>query len=477
MYWAPLPPPTAVTLLSGHHQTEPWTLQYAVRVLEAYDVDIVFFYIPQLVQALRYDHLGYVQHYLLFAAKISQLFAHTIIWNMKANMFLFNKDGQATEPDSLKPRLDAIVDRIVNGLSGSDKDFYEREFEFFHKITSISGSLMPLVRSGGSKPEKKKKIDEEMAKIKVEVGVYLPTNPEGIVLDIDYTSGRPLQSHAKAPYMATFKDHDKKDAAQHRWMSVIFKVGDDCRQDLLCLQLIAIFKSIFQRAQLNLYLFPYRMVPTGPGCGVLEVVPRSISRDIMGRERVNGLHAWYRAQFGPENSVAYKRAQHNLVRSLAASSLVLYLLQIKDRHNGNIMFDEDGHIVHIDFGFMLGIAPGGGILEPAPFKLTAEMVDVLGGHVQAPSYRLFMHLLIKAFLTARNYADEIIDMVRMMQDSGLPCFRGEATVRALRDRFVLHKTERQAAEHMVACIRQSHENTRSVFYDRFQHLTNGIPYA
>ena len=41
------------------------------------------------------------------------------------------------------------------------------------------------------------KIDEEMAKINVEVGVYLPSNPDGIVVDIDKKSGRPLQSHAK----------------------------------------------------------------------------------------------------------------------------------------------------------------------------------------------------------------------------------------------------------------------------------------
>jgi len=41
------------------------------------------------------------------------------------------------------------------------------------------------------------KIDEEMAKIKLEVGVYLPSNPDGEVIDLDRKSGRPLQSHAK----------------------------------------------------------------------------------------------------------------------------------------------------------------------------------------------------------------------------------------------------------------------------------------
>jgi len=43
----------------------------------------------------------------------------------------------------------------------------------------------------------KQKIDVEMAKINVEVGVYLPSSPDGKVVDIDRKSGRPLQSHAK----------------------------------------------------------------------------------------------------------------------------------------------------------------------------------------------------------------------------------------------------------------------------------------
>ena len=112
----------------------------------------------------------------------------------------------------MKPQLDAMVDGIVKELSGEARSFYDREFAFFHEVTSISGKLKPFIKK--SKKEKKAnsihisttiahvsplqdKIDEEMAKITVEVGVYLPSNPDGEVVDIDKKSGRPLQSHAK----------------------------------------------------------------------------------------------------------------------------------------------------------------------------------------------------------------------------------------------------------------------------------------
>ncbi|KAJ3069700.1 phosphatidylinositol-4- kinase [Podochytrium sp. JEL0797] len=457
LYWSPVSPISAISYLNPQFN-HPWILQYAFRVLEYHPVDQVFFYIPQVVQALRHDMAGYVEHFILKTAKISQLFAHQIIWNMKANMFVFvqvKKHEERVDPDPIKPTLDSIIEKIKSSLSGQDLEFYEREFKFFDEVTGISGKLKPFIKR--SKAEKKQKIDEEMRKIKVEVGVYLPSNPESIVVDIDVDSGRPLQSHAKAPFMATFKVKDEVEGSGSAWQSAIFKVGDDCRQDVLALQLISIFKNIVEHSGLDVYLYPYRVVATDCGCGVIEVIPHSISRDMMGREKVNSLPNYFSEKYGSSDSFEFKKAQEAFVRSLAAYSVVLYIVSIKDRHNGNIMFDDSGHTVHIDFGFILDIAPGGIEFEASPFKLTTEFVELMGGDASA-AYKLFTELVVKTFLALRPFAEEIVQMVALMLDSGLPCFKGEGTVKKLRSKFQLELDDKKAAEFMLQQIVKSHEN-------------------
>lgn len=496
LYWAPVNPITAVTYFLPAYENHPFVLQYAMRALESHSVDITFFYVPQIVQSLRYDALGYVQRYIIETAKFSQLFAHQILWNMTANAY---KDEDSTIEDPLKPKLDLVTNNMIASFSGSDKDFYEREFSFFGQITDVSGKLRPYIKK--SKPEKKQKIEEELRKIKVEVGVYLPSNPDGTVVGIDRKSGKPLQSHAKAPYMATFrvkKNHeivddsdqgsgiDQNVAKGHSrqtsretlweiWQSAIFKVGDDCRQDILALQLIAAFRGIFNNVGLDVYVYPYRVTATAPGCGVIDVLPNSISRDMLGREAVNGLYDYFISKYGAETSILFQEARNNFVKSMAAYSVISYLLQFKDRHNGNIMIDDQGHVLHIDFGFCFDIAPGGVKFERAPFKLTSEMVSVMGGSTTSQSYRWFEELCIKSFLAARPHTEKLCHLVMLMLDSGLPCFKPE-TIAHLRQRFVLEKSEREAADFMKDLVKKSHNSYSTGVYDQFQLLTNGIPY-
>ena len=177
---------------------------------------------------------------------------------------------------------ECIVNYILSSLTGPAKNFYEREFEFFGKVTAISGIIRPYPK----RPERKKALLNCLSKIEVQPGCYLPSNPEALVIDIDKNTGTPLQSAAKAPFLSRFKaiycgqnqleslamkesNYDNMkylhSIGPEIWQAAIFKVGDDVRQDMLALQIINLFKNIFKKVGLDLFVFPYRVVATAPG--------------------------------------------------------------------------------------------------------------------------------------------------------------------------------------------------------------------
>ena len=461
---APSLSPIACLTAFRRFARNPGWLNYAMRSLESYTPHILFFYTPQIIQTLRHDNLGFINSTIMHVANVSSLFSHQVIWNCHAN----NLDS-----DPLIDDLKKIEKNVIARMRPIELEYYQREFEFFRRVTGISGLLKPYIKK--EKVEKKKKIDEELLKIQVDpnAGLYLPSNPESVVVGIEYDSGRPLQSQAKAPFMATFVIRDEVRGGTKQ--SAIFKVGDDCRQDVLTLQLIAMFKAIWENCRLDMYAFPYRVVATEPGCGVIEVIPKAISRDQLGREHINNLYSYFLQLHGPECDSRFAQARYNFIRSLAAYSLITYLLAVRDRHNGNIMISEDGHIIHIDFGFILDLCPGGIAFEKSPFKLTAEMISILGGQ-NSPYFALFRRRLLQGFLSVRRFQLQFSRLAECMIDAQLPCFTVPNNLLNLRNRFVLDKSDGELIDVVQDLVYRSTENLRTIMYDRYQLRTNGIPY-
>jgi len=139
-------------------------------------------------------------------------------------------------------------------------------------------------------------------------------------------------------------------------------------------------------------------------------------------------------------------AKYNFVASLAGYSLLCYVLQIKDRHNGNILLDTLGHLIHIDFDFFLSNSPGNNFqFEQAPFKLTSEYIELMEG-INSEYFLHFRKLMTKGFLVLQEEYKKIVVLTAMMLsvNQNLPCFVGkEKIISGLNARLFPHCRTKQ----------------------------------
>lgn len=112
-------------------------------------------------------------------------------------------------------------------------------------------------------------------------------------------------------------------------------------------------KHIFEEViNLQIYLRPYEIFVTSASSGFLEFIPNTCSIDYLKKNFPTPdwtLETFFEKYFGDQIDFARK----NFAESLAGYSIFSYLFNVKDRHNGNILLDSEGHLIHIDFGFFL----------------------------------------------------------------------------------------------------------------------------
>ncbi|KAJ3641340.1 hypothetical protein Zmor_027852 [Zophobas morio] len=258
-------------------------------------------------------------------------------------------------------------------------------------------------------------------------------------------------------------------------LSVIVKCGDDLRQELMASQLLQMFQKIWEKEHVPLWVHPYRILCLSNDSGLIEPILNTVSLHQVKKHRQLSLLQYFIQEHGPPTSEAFLTAQKNFVQSCAAYCLFCYLIQVKDRHNGNILLKSDGHLIHIDFGFILSMSPKNLGFETSPFKLTAEFVEVMGGD-QSDMFEYFKILILQGLVAARKHMDMIIPLVEIMRSgSQLPCFKsGAATVQNLKNRFHMSMTEEQLQLEVNRMVEVSIHSLSTKLYDGFQYFTNGI---
>ena len=265
---------------------------------------------------------------------------------------------------------------------------------------------------------------------------------------------------------------------------VIIKSNDDLRQEAFAMQLIELSTEAFEISGLELWTYPYRILATGRTTGVIEMVRNSMSFDSLKKRpgySEGGLLGHFKkmAECAADPSAALTSFKKNFVRSLAAYSLLSYFFVFKDRHNGNLLLDTAGHVIHIDFGFIFGIAPGGSFsLESSvPFKMTEEMIEVMDG-LGSVFFTEFVTLFCCGFLALQAHCETFMTIVDITcEGSTFNCFEGKdrkEIVSKLRERFSPDLSKEETISHAMELIRQACNATGTKQYDFFQYMSQGI---
>ena len=271
--------------------------------------------------------------------------------------------------------------------------------------------------------------------------------------------------------------------AQLEVVSVMSKSNDDLRQEVFIMQMIHYYKSVFAKAHLPIWLKTYRILSTSSTTGLIEVLVDATSIDGLkkadGYPNEGGLRKYFEDTYGGPQSKSFEAAQRNFMQSLAGYSIISYLLGLKDRHNGNIMIDTRGHLIHIDFGFVMGMAPGHEFsMERAPFKLTKEYVEVMGGF-GSECYLEFERLFVEGFKEARKNSQIALGLVEiMMFKSNYPCFSGSrygngVTLKRFENRLMLNVNDKNVDKRATALIKSAYSHWGTNAYDSFQQWSNG----
>ena len=366
-------------------------------------------------------------------------------------------------------------DNINLSMYSSISDTLEKQLSICPKQEKIFDKWKNLEKSlPTNKEELNKKDDLKNKKNEVKETVQTEFD-DFVVLDFDTEQINPFGEPKEKNFEKILKTSCFKKFRTYRVKCFIAKANDDMIQEMFALQLIKKFEEIFKNV--NIFVKSYEVIITSQTSGLIEFLNNSNSIDgiLKNIPKEWDLNNFFRAFFRGEK---FKKAQENFANSLAGFCLLSYYLDIKDRHNGNIMINSEGRIMHIDFGFLLGTSPKNLGFERAQFKLVKSYVDILDGF-EGKMFKHFKEQMVKGLIESKKYFQIISTMIKIMSHSNLPCLAGQNidnVINNLHKKFLFGYSKEQVEKYVDEMINNNYENFWTKRYDQFQYWTNGILY-
>ncbi|KAM9830597.1 phosphatidylinositol 4,5-bisphosphate 3-kinase catalytic subunit delta isoform isoform X1 [Syngnathus typhle] len=434
--WPELPAILALELLD-YSFPDPAVRSFTIRCLRKLSDDELLQYLIQLVQVLKYE--SYLDcdltTFLLERALFNRRIGHFLFWHLRSEIHV----------PSVSLRFGLILEAYCRGNI--------HHIKLLTKQNEAQGKMKVLSDFVKSGPQKMNAEDLKLF-IRKESdalsNLLSPLNPSIVLAEICVDKCRFMDSKMKPLWFMY-----KTPWTQGDMMGIIFKNGDDLRQDMLTLQMIQLMENLWKKEGLDLRMIPYGCLSTGNKMGFIEVVKSSDTIANIQRNNSNSaataafnkdaLLNWLKSK-NPEDKL--EQAIEEFTLSCAGYCVATYVLGIGDRHNDNIMIRETGQLFHIDFGHFLGNFKRklGINRERVPFILTYDFVHVIqqGRTNNSEKFERFREYCERAYKILCRNGTLFVNLFAMMKAAGLPELSSFKDIQYLKDSLALGKSEEEA---------------------------------
>ena len=451
--------------------------EYAIKKLSGHSNEDLNFILLQLVQAIRYENISLknvnspLVQFLIERCCKDIILSTSFFWFIECESDTSDQGPKTNEVNETITKIYGLIrDKFFEDIKKYPENFkiINNEVAFKAGLVKISDMLSKVGKVENKKKELYNLIENTEKSFFQDSEYYLPIDPK-LKIKGTIKEGCTVFKSAKCPVKYTFQltedtkefnHHDDKDHIR-----VMFKYGDDLRQDQLILQMINYMDSLLKNMHLDYEFTTYKTLATSKSDGFVEFVPNSKTIFDIKKEYNNQIKAFYEEISkvnGETNNELYNKKLESYINSCAGYCVVTYILGIGDRHLENLMIDNNGRLFHIDFGYILGKDPKP---MPPPIKLCKEMVECMGGK-GSKNYEEFQQKCVNAYWVLRDNARVIVNMFYLMIDSGIPELNNIDNLKKLHEKFVPQKNKQEASNYILDNLKESVDAMMPVFMEK-----------